>query len=78
MSAPATAPVPAPTALPVAKGAEALASKVQKYVDSLQAKIQRLTEENASLKAQLHEAKASNSRIRRIPKKPAAAPAAQA
>ncbi len=72
----ATAPTPATTS---AKGAaEALAVKVQKHVDGLHAKIQRLTEENAALKAQLHEAKASNSRIRRIPKKPAAAPAAPA
>ena len=77
-----TAPVtpaavtPAPAAAP--KGAaEALAVKVQKHVDSLHAKIQRLADENASLKTQLHEAKASNSRIRRIPKKAAAAPAAQ-
>lgn len=71
-----TAPVTAATAAAAcAKGAEALAVKVQKHVDSLHAKIQKLTEDNAALKAQLHEAKASNSRIRRIPKKPAAAAA---
>lgn len=63
-SAPATA---------AAKTAETLATKVQKHVDLLHAKIQKLTEENAALKAQLQEAKSSNSRIRRIPKKPAAA-----
>ena len=34
-------------------------TKVQKYVDALHAKINKLAEENASLKAQLHEAKAS-------------------
>lgn len=57
------------TTTAAAKGADALASKVQKYVDSLTVKIQKLGEENTALKAQLHEAKASNSRIRRIPKK---------
>lgn len=70
---------PAPAASKLS-GAEALAAKVQKHVDSLQAKIQKLAEENAALKAAVHEAKASNSRIRRIPKKAAAAaaePAAQ-
>ena len=73
MSASATV-TPAPSLVASAtKGPEALAAKVQKHVDSLYAKIQKLTDENAGLKAQLHEAKASNSRIRRIPKKPAAA-----
>jgi len=62
-----TPDAPAPVAAP--KSAEALATKVQKHVDLLHTKIQKLTEENAALKAQLHEAKASNSRIRRIPKK---------
>lgn len=60
----------APVATPVAKPTETLASKVQKHVDGLQAKIVKLTEDNAALKAQLHTARASNSRIRRIPKKP--------
>lgn len=55
---------------PVAKTPETLASKVQKHVDALHAKIVKLTEENAALKAQVQELKASNSRIRRIPKKP--------
>jgi regulator of replication initiation timing len=68
-----TAPVAPAAAAP--KAAETLASKVQKHVDSLHAKIQKLLEENAALKAQLHEARSSNSRIRRIPKKPSAAPA---
>lgn len=45
-------------------------TKVQKHVDTLHAKINKLAEENAALKAQLHEAKAANSRVRRIPKKP--------
>lgn len=74
-AAPVTTPAPASAAVSACKGAEALAIKVQKHVDTLHAKIHKLTEENASLKAQLHEAKASNSRIRRIPKKGAAAAA---
>ena len=65
-----------PAAAAAPKGAEALATKVQKHVDALHAKIQKLTEENAALKSQLAEARSSNSRIRRIPKKPAAATAA--
>lgn len=60
-----TAPAPA-----APKAPETLAAKVQKHVDALQARITRLTEENAALKAQLQQARASNSRIRRIPKKP--------
>ncbi len=63
------APVAAAPAAAAAKPAETLATKVQKHVDGLQAKIAKLTEENAALKAQLHAARASNSRIRRIPKK---------
>lgn len=59
-------PTPAPKVL---APTEVLAAKVQRHVDQLHAKIQKLTEENAALKAQVHEAKASNSRIRRIPKK---------
>lgn len=70
MSAPAPTPTAAPAAPAVAaKSVETLASKVQKHVDGLHAKIAKLTEENAALKAQLHAARASNSRIRRIPKK---------
>lgn len=56
------------------KAPETIASKVQKHVDSLHIKIQKLTEENAALKGQLHELRASNSRIRRIPKKAGAPP----
>jgi hypothetical protein len=67
-SVPAAVTVPAATPA-VAKPAETLASKVQKHVDGLQAKIVKLSEENAALKAQLHSTRASNSRIRRIPKK---------
>ena len=68
----APAPVaPVVPATPAAKPVETLATKVQKHVDGLQAKIAKLSEENAALKAQLHAARASNSRIRRIPKKAA-------
>lgn len=63
----ASTAAPAPLAAP--KAPETIATKVQKHVDSLHVKIQKLTEENAALKAQLHELRASNSRIRRIPKK---------
>lgn len=43
--------------------------KVQKVIDSLKAKNDKLAEENKKLKATIHEHKAANSRIRRIPKK---------
>lgn len=67
---------PVAAVAPAAKAAETLASKVQKHVDSLHAKIAKLAEENDGLKAQLRGAKASNSRIRRIPRKATDAPAA--
>lgn len=66
MSSPAATTAAATAA---ATGPTTLATRVQKHVDSLLAKIAKLTEENAALRAQLHEARASNSRIRRIPKK---------
>jgi cell division protein FtsB len=53
-------------------------SRVQKVIDALKAKNGKLADENARLKQQLADLKASNSRIRRIPKKPADAPAAEA
>lgn len=57
---------------------ETLAQKVQRFVDAKEKKIQNLERENAALKTQLHEARAFNTRIRRIPKKvPPSAPAAQ-
>lgn len=68
-TAPVTVPVPAAAAAP----SDVLASKVQKHVDGLYAKIAKLQADNAGLKAQLAATKASGSRIRRIPKKPAAA-----
>ncbi len=66
MSSAATTTTPTPA---TSKVIDSVATKVQKHVDSLNAKIDKLTAENAALKAQLHEAKASNSRIRRIPKR---------
>ena len=56
---------------------DSIVSKVQKHLDQLKAKNQKLTEDNAKLKQQLAEARSSHSRIRRIPKrKPEDAPAA--
>lgn len=51
---------------------DSLIGRVQKHIESLKVKTTKLAEENARLKQQLAESKASNSRIRRIPKKPAA------
>lgn len=59
---------PAP-ASSTSKVIDSVATKVQKHVDSLNAKIDKLVAENTVLKAQLQQAKASNSRIRRIPKR---------
>lgn len=64
MATPATA-VPAAAA---AVATESVVAKVQKYVDALKAKNAKLADENAKLRAQLQEARASHSRIRRIPK----------
>ena len=50
--------------------------RMVKGYDSLKTKIAKLTEENARLKQQLAELKASQSRIRRIPKKGAEQPVA--
>lgn len=66
---PATAGSSAAAANPTSKIIDSVATKVQKHVDSLNSKIDKLVAENAALKAQLHQAKASNSRIRRIPKR---------
>ncbi len=48
---------------------DTLVSRVQKHIEALKVKNTKLTEENSRLKQQLAEIKASNSRIRRIPKK---------
>lgn len=53
--------------------ADTLVGRVQKHIDALKQKNAKLAEENSRLKQQLAELKASHSRIRRIPKKTAAA-----
>jgi cell division septum initiation protein DivIVA len=52
---------------------DVVVSRVQKHIDTLKTKTGKLAEENSRLKQQLADLKASHSRIRRIPKKPAAA-----
>jgi hypothetical protein len=64
-------------AKPAASSSDPVVSRVQRHVDLLRAKQDKLVAENARLKAQLAEAKAAGSRIRRIPKA-APAPAAPA
>lgn len=54
---------------------DSLVSRVHKHIEGLKTKNGKLAEENARLKAALAEAKTSNSRIRRIPKKRAPAAA---
>ena len=60
------------------ESSDSIVGKIQKHLDGLKAKNGRLAEENQRLKSQLQEAKATHSRIRRIPKKPAEEPAADA
>ena len=55
------------------EGTGTVLSRVQKHIEGLNAKNTKLAEENARLKKQLADLKASQSRIRRIPK--ATAPA---
>ncbi len=62
-AAPST-PAPAP-----ADGVDSIVTKVQKHLDQLKAKNQKLADDNAKLKQQLAEARSSHSRIRRIPKR---------
>lgn len=62
---------------PAKPSSDPVVSRVQRHVDLLRAKQDKLVAENARLKAQLAEAKAAGSRIRRIPKA-APAPAAPA
>ncbi len=63
-STPAAAP--ATTAKPKAKS---VATKVQDHIDMLQGRIDALSKQNALLKSELQQARSSNSRIRRIPKR---------
>ncbi len=55
---------------------DAIIGRVSKHIDTLKVKNTKLAEENARLKQQLAEIKASNSRIRRIPKKVSESPTA--
>lgn len=52
---------------------DTLVTRVQKHIDTLKCKNDKLVGENGRLKQQLADLKASNSRIRRIPKKSAEA-----
>lgn len=52
---------------------DSLVAKVEKHVEAYRAKIQKLQEENQRLKAALSQVRNVNSRVRRIPKKAAAA-----
>lgn len=57
------------------EGTGTVLSRVQKHIEALNAKNAKLAEENARLKKQLSDLKASQSRIRRIPKATASADA---
>ncbi len=65
-----SAPAAAAPATPAADGTvDSIVTKVQKHLDQLKAKNQKLADENAKLKQQLTDARSSHSRIRRIPKR---------
>lgn len=51
------------------EASDTILSRVQKHIEALKIKNAKLVEENARLKQQLTDLKASHSRIRRIPKK---------
>lgn len=72
MSTPET---PVPAAAAAAASGQSVLTKVQRHIDQLKGKNSKLAEENAKLKAALAGAKVAGSRIRRIPKKDAPAPA---
>lgn len=57
------------------ESSEGALGRVQKLIEALKTKNCKLAEENARLKQQIADLKASNSRIRRIPKKASAAAA---
>lgn len=69
-SAPESCPASAPA--PSAPRSADIIGKVQRHVDQLKTKNEKLSAEVAKLKTSLAEAKAAGSRIRRIPKKAAA------
>lgn len=77
MSTPET-PVPATAAAAAAAAGQSVLTKVQRHIDQLKGKNSKLVEENAKLKTALASAKVAGSRIRRIPKKDAAAAPAPA
>ena len=65
----ATAPPPAPMkGKRKSGGTDNLPKKVQKRLDSLLTKVEKLSEENKRLKAENKTARAANTRIHRIPK----------
>jgi cell division protein FtsB len=66
-SAPESCPASAPA--PAAPRSVDIVGKVQRHVDQLKTKNEKLSAEVAKLKASLADAKAAGSRIRRIPKK---------
>jgi len=62
----ATAPPPAPVKRK--RASAPIPTKVQKRLDSLLAKVEKLTKENKVLKEERKTVRAANSRIHRIPK----------
>lgn len=69
---------PAPATAAAAPRSTDIIGKVQRHVDQLRTKNDKLTAEVAKLKGALADARTAGSRIRRIPKKAAAAEAAAA
>lgn len=71
--------IPAETSAPAVPSRDPALLKVEKCFEGYRAKIAKLQEENQKLRAERAEARALNSRVRRIPKKKAAEqPAADA
>lgn len=66
----------APKKAPRAKKPLIVPAKIQKKLESLQSKIEKLSTDNKTLKSQLSHLKTSNTRIRRIPKNDAPAESA--
>lgn len=58
---------------------ESVVAKIQKHLDTMTKKNEKLSEENRVLREKISEMKSLNSRVRKIPKKPTGeAPPAQA
>jgi cell division protein FtsB len=49
---------------------ESVVAKIQKHLDTMTKKNEKLVEENRILKEKISELKSLNSRVRKIPKKP--------